>query len=196
MLGVQRTECSAGRGSRWPRWGFLSLMAAFSAALWIHRQDIQGWTTYGYLGVLAFSLLANAMILLPAPVLAVVFALGSVLSPLGISMAAGLGMALNRQPHVLVTSLFFLANRGKKNLNSLTHVPFQAGQIGSLGVTAGQFGYRTDQPAAFQVTLDQYRELLVHRNLPNRDNPEPDDSHKAITAPRCRPVPSCLGGFV
>ena len=94
MLGVQRTEPSAGRASRWLRWGFLSLMAAFSVALWIHRQEIQGWTTYGYLGVLAFSLLANAMILLPAPVLAVVFTLGSVFSPLGIGMAAGLGMAL------------------------------------------------------------------------------------------------------
>ena len=94
MLDVQRTESSAGRSSRWLRWGFLSLMAAFSAALWIHRQEIQGWTTYGYLGVLAFSLLANAMILLPAPVLAVVFTLGGVFSPLGIGMAAGLGMAL------------------------------------------------------------------------------------------------------
>ena len=94
MLGVQRTEPSAGRASRWLRWGFLSLMAAFSVALWIHRQEIQGWTTYGYLGVLAFSLLANAMILLPTPVLAVVFTLGSVLSPLGIGAAAGLGMAL------------------------------------------------------------------------------------------------------
>ena len=94
MLDVQRTESSAGRSSRWLRWGFLSLMSAFSAALWIHRQGIQGWTTYGYLGVLAFSLLANAMILLPAPVLAVVFTLGGVFSPLGIGMAAGLGMAL------------------------------------------------------------------------------------------------------
>jgi len=46
---------------------------------------------YGYLGVFLISILGGATIIIPVPMLAVVFALGGVLTPYWVGVAAGLG---------------------------------------------------------------------------------------------------------
>ena len=49
---------------------------------------------YGYPGIFLIALMANATVLLPAPGVAVVFAMGSILNPIGVALAAGTGGAI------------------------------------------------------------------------------------------------------
>jgi membrane protein YqaA with SNARE-associated domain len=71
----------------------LVLLAVIALSVYIFsvRDQAQRFATYGYPGIFLISLVANASILLPAPGVAVVFAMGSVFSPplVAISAAAG-----------------------------------------------------------------------------------------------------------
>ena len=58
------------------------------------RNRVEEFAAYGYPGIFFVMLLANATVILPAPGVAVVFAMGSVLNPLGIAFAAGAGGAI------------------------------------------------------------------------------------------------------
>lgn len=64
------------------------LMAVAVVYFWEYVQKLEG---YGYLGVFLISILGGATIIIPVPMLAVVFALGGVLTPYWIGVAAGLG---------------------------------------------------------------------------------------------------------
>lgn len=55
---------------------------------------IDEFKSYGYPGIFLIMLLANATVFLPAPGVAVVFAMGNVLNPLGLAFAAGAGGAI------------------------------------------------------------------------------------------------------
>ena len=72
----------------------LALVIAISVYIFSIREHAQEFAIYGYPGIFLLSILANATVLLPAPGLAIVFALGAVFSPLGVSFAAGAGAAL------------------------------------------------------------------------------------------------------
>lgn len=67
---------------------------ALSIGIWLLRDQIEALASYGYLGIFVFSILANATIILPAPGIAVVFAMGSVLNPALVALAAGAGSAI------------------------------------------------------------------------------------------------------
>ena len=58
------------------------------------RDRVQDFATFGYPGIFLIALLANATILLPAPGLAIVYAMGAIFQPLGVGIAAGMGGAL------------------------------------------------------------------------------------------------------
>ena len=58
------------------------------------RDRIAEFERYGYLGVFVVALLANATVLIPAPGLAIISAMGSVFNPLGVGLAAGTGGAI------------------------------------------------------------------------------------------------------
>lgn len=58
------------------------------------RDQADKFAVYGYPGIFFMALLSNATVLLPAPGVAVVFAMGSVFNPLGVSLAAGTGGAI------------------------------------------------------------------------------------------------------
>jgi membrane protein YqaA with SNARE-associated domain len=60
-------------------------------ALGDHIEDLKG---YGYLGAFVIGFLANATVILPAPSMAFTAALGGVLNPLLVGIAAGTGEAL------------------------------------------------------------------------------------------------------
>ena len=58
------------------------------------RERVDEFAALGYPGVFLIALLANATVFLPAPGVAVVFAMGSVFNPWGVALAAGTGGAL------------------------------------------------------------------------------------------------------
>jgi len=58
------------------------------------RYRVEEFTQYGYVGIFLVALLANATVFLPAPGVAVVFAMGAVFNPIGIAFAAGTGGAI------------------------------------------------------------------------------------------------------
>jgi len=69
----------------------LLAVLALSAYIFSIRDQADRLAAYGYPGLFLISVLANATILLPAPGVAVVFAMGSVFQPLLVALAAGTG---------------------------------------------------------------------------------------------------------
>jgi membrane protein YqaA with SNARE-associated domain len=74
----------------------LALLLSLSIILLITRLEgqIQSLKGYGYLGAFVIGFLGNATVILPAPSLAFTTALGGVLNPLLVGLAAGAGEAL------------------------------------------------------------------------------------------------------
>jgi len=58
------------------------------------RERVEDYAAYGYPGIFLIALLTNATVLLPAPGVAVVYAMGGIFNPLGVTLAAGTGGAL------------------------------------------------------------------------------------------------------
>jgi membrane protein YqaA with SNARE-associated domain len=58
------------------------------------REHAARLAAYGYPGIFLISLIANATLILPAPGLAVTFAMGGVFHPLGVALAAGTGATI------------------------------------------------------------------------------------------------------
>lgn len=67
---------------------------AISFTIFSLSDKIEQLKTWGYLGAFSIMLLGNATIILPAPGLTIVFALGSALNPFLVGLAAGAGAAL------------------------------------------------------------------------------------------------------
>jgi membrane protein YqaA with SNARE-associated domain len=65
-----------------------------SLAIFTFRDQFAHLAAIGYPGIFLVSLLGNATIILPAPSLALVFAMGSALPPVLVGLAAGLGEAM------------------------------------------------------------------------------------------------------
>ncbi len=90
---IPKTRTDQGR--EWIRRAVaLVFVVAITVTVVYLADEIQRFRAYGYPGVFAISLLGNATVILPAPSLAVVFAMGRVLHPLLIGLCAGPGEAL------------------------------------------------------------------------------------------------------
>lgn len=72
----------------------LLIVLAVTGLIVYFRDRLQQFAAYGYPGVFLVSLAGNATVVLPAPSLAVVFAMGAVLKPVLVGLAAGVGEAL------------------------------------------------------------------------------------------------------
>jgi membrane protein DedA with SNARE-associated domain len=74
----------------------LALLAVvgLSAAVFSIRDRVEEFAAFGYPGIFVIALLANATVLLPAPGVAVVFAMGGIFNPFFVGLAAGTGGAL------------------------------------------------------------------------------------------------------
>lgn len=72
----------------------LVVVVAITVYIYSIRDRVEEFSAYGYPGVFLVALLANATVFLPAPGVAVVFAMGSIFNPLGVGLAAGTGGAL------------------------------------------------------------------------------------------------------
>lgn len=74
----------------------LVLAAVIGITVYIYsiREHVKEFAAFGYPGIFLIALLANATILLPAPGLAIVYAMGAIFSPVGVGLAAGTGGAI------------------------------------------------------------------------------------------------------
>jgi len=74
----------------------LALLAVIgiSAFVFSIRNRVSEFAVFGYPGIFLMTLLSNATVFLPAPGVAVVFAMGGIFNPLGVGIAAGTGGAL------------------------------------------------------------------------------------------------------
>ncbi len=72
----------------------LLLVIAITVYVFSIRERVREFATFGYPGIFFIALLANATILLPAPGLAIIYAMGAIFNPLGVGLAAGTGGAL------------------------------------------------------------------------------------------------------
>jgi uncharacterized membrane protein YdjX (TVP38/TMEM64 family) len=75
---------------------FLALVVVVGITVYIYgiRDQVEEFAAYGYPGIFLVALMANATVFLPAPGVAVVFAMGSIFNPLGVALAAGTGGAI------------------------------------------------------------------------------------------------------
>jgi membrane protein DedA with SNARE-associated domain len=71
----------------------LALFAVVGVTLYIYsiRDRVEQFAGFGYPGIFLIALLANATVLLPAPGVAVIYAMGAIFNPFGVGLAAGLG---------------------------------------------------------------------------------------------------------
>jgi membrane protein DedA with SNARE-associated domain len=71
----------------------LALFVVVGITLYIYsiRDRVEEFAAFGYPGIFLIALLANATILLPAPGVAVIYAMGAIFNPLGVGLAAALG---------------------------------------------------------------------------------------------------------
>jgi membrane protein YqaA with SNARE-associated domain len=58
------------------------------------RDQAKELAKYGYPGIFILSILANATVILPAPGILFVYAMGAVFNPIGVAIAAGAGAAI------------------------------------------------------------------------------------------------------
>jgi uncharacterized membrane protein YdjX (TVP38/TMEM64 family) len=74
----------------------LALAAVIGITVYIYsiRDHMDKFATYGYQGIFLVMLMANATVIIPAPGVAIVFAMGNVLNPFWVALAAGTGGAI------------------------------------------------------------------------------------------------------
>jgi membrane protein DedA with SNARE-associated domain len=74
----------------------LALFAVVLITVYIYsiRDRVDDFAAYGYPGIFLIALLANATVLLPAPGVAVIYAMGAIFNPFGVGLAAGAGGTL------------------------------------------------------------------------------------------------------
>lgn len=74
----------------------LALAAVIGITIYIYsiRERVDEFAAYGYPGIFVIMLMANATVILPAPGVAVVFAMGNVFNPMLVALAAGTGGAI------------------------------------------------------------------------------------------------------
>ncbi|MBL6981124.1 MAG: VTT domain-containing protein [Anaerolineales bacterium] len=72
----------------------LLLVIAITIFVYSIRDKAEELAVYGYPGIFVIALLTNATVFLPAPGIAVVFAMGAVFNPLFVGLAAGAGGAI------------------------------------------------------------------------------------------------------
>jgi uncharacterized membrane protein YdjX (TVP38/TMEM64 family) len=71
----------------------LLLVIAITVYIYSIRERVEEFERFGYAGIFLIALMANATVLLPAPGVAIIYAMGAVFNPLWVGLAAGTGGA-------------------------------------------------------------------------------------------------------
>lgn len=85
---------STGRRERLKRLLAVALVIVITLAVWRVADQLEKFRLWGYPGIFLISFLGNATVILPAPSLALVFAMGGILNPLLVGLVAGPAEAL------------------------------------------------------------------------------------------------------
>lgn len=72
----------------------LALVIGITVYIYSIRERVDEFAAYGYPGIFLVMLLANATVIIPAPGVAVVFAMGNIFNPMLVALAAGTGGAI------------------------------------------------------------------------------------------------------
>jgi membrane protein YqaA with SNARE-associated domain len=72
----------------------IAVVIVITLAIWRVADSLERFKLWGYPGIFVVSFLGNATVILPAPSLALVFAMGGVLNPLLVGLVAGPAEAL------------------------------------------------------------------------------------------------------
>ena len=74
----------------------LALLAVIAITLYIFsiRDRVEDFKEYGYVGIFFVALLANATVFIPAPGIAIIYAMGAVFNPIYVGLTAGTGGAI------------------------------------------------------------------------------------------------------
>ena len=72
----------------------LLTVIGITAYIYSIRDHVKEFERFGYAGIFLIALMANATVLLPAPGVAIIYAMGAVFNPLWVGLAAGTGGAL------------------------------------------------------------------------------------------------------
>ncbi|MCA2000475.1 MAG: VTT domain-containing protein [Chloroflexi bacterium] len=72
----------------------LAVVVGITVYVYSVRERVDEFAAYGYPGIFIITLMANATVILPAPGVAVVFAMGNVFNPPLVALAAGSGGAI------------------------------------------------------------------------------------------------------
>ncbi len=77
-------------------WRILALVLALGITLgiYVYRDRVAQFASYGYLGLFVVSVVGNATILLPVPSLAATFVAGSILNPWLVALVSAVGMSI------------------------------------------------------------------------------------------------------
>jgi membrane protein YqaA with SNARE-associated domain len=78
----------------WWRVVVLLFALAISVLVFLYRDRVAEFASYGYLGLFFVSVVGNATVLLPVPSLAATFITGGILNPLLVGIVSGAGMAV------------------------------------------------------------------------------------------------------
>lgn len=73
-----------------------ALLAVIGITVYIYsiREHVEEFEQFGYAGIFLIALMANATVLLPAPGVAIIYAMGAVFNPVWVGLSAGTGGAL------------------------------------------------------------------------------------------------------
>ena len=71
-----------------------AILVGFSALVFIFRDQIIRLSRYGYIGLFVVAAVSSASVFVPVPGLALAFATGGALNPLGVGLAIGTGAAV------------------------------------------------------------------------------------------------------
>ena len=77
-------------------WRVIALLGVIAITVFIFsiRDRVEDLKEYGYIGIFFVALLANATVLIPAPGIAIIYAMGAVFNPFLVGLAAGTGGAI------------------------------------------------------------------------------------------------------
>ena len=72
----------------------LAVVIGITVYIFSIRDRVEDFAQYGYPGIFLVMLMANATVIIPAPGVAVVFAMGNIFNPFLVALAAGTGGAI------------------------------------------------------------------------------------------------------
>ncbi|MGE5374766.1 MAG: VTT domain-containing protein [Bacteroidota bacterium] len=101
--GMSKTDSPAEKAPQKKKAGFLTnflrvlaLFAVIGITIYIVsiRNHVSEFAAYGYPGIFVIALLSSATILVPAPGVVIIYAMGAIFNPLGVALAAGTGATI------------------------------------------------------------------------------------------------------